>query len=47
MTTMSHQHITFGDCRFVQVGEVKIHLIEAGTGIPLALIHGGQAWAYT
>lgn len=46
MITAEHQHPDVGPCRFISVNEKNIHLIEAGSGAPVILIHGGQAWAY-
>ena len=37
------QRASIDPCRFVK----KIHLVDVGSGLALALIHGGQAWAYT
>lgn len=46
MITAEHKHPDVGPCRFISVNEKNIHLIEAGSGAPVILIHGGQAWAY-
>ncbi len=43
---MSHGHPAMGLCRFIQVGRERIHVLEAGTGPAVVLVHGGQAWGY-
>jgi len=44
---MTHKHADAGPCRFVTVNSLTIHLIEAGDGPAVVLVHGGQAWGYT
>lgn len=44
---LAHKHPDIGPRRTVRVSDLNIHLIEAGSGPALVLIHGGQGWAYT
>lgn len=39
-------HIDIGPCKLDQIGGRSRHLVEAGTGPAVVLIHGSQAWAY-
>ena len=45
--TLAHHHPDIGPCRTVKVSNLSVHLIEAGSGPAVVLVHGGQAWAYT
>jgi 4,5:9,10-diseco-3-hydroxy-5,9,17-trioxoandrosta-1(10),2-diene-4-oate hydrolase len=40
-------HADIGPCRFLTAKGLTIHLVEAGDGPALLLVHGGQGWAYT
>ena len=42
-----HKHADVGPCKYLAIDGLKIHLIEAGSGPTIVLVHGGQAWAYT
>lgn len=44
---MTHRHIDIGPCQSVTVNSLTVHLVEAGSGPAVLLVHGGQAWAYT
>lgn len=46
MTPVAHPHEKIGHCRFDQISQRTIHLVDAGAGNSVVLIHGSQAWAY-
>lgn len=43
----AHHHADIGPCRTMKVSNLSVHLVEAGSGPAVVLVHGGQAWAYT